>query len=89
MRQAAGADRVEVMSPDRRPGPEADRLEEVRAGLPWEDGEWVPLCCLASRVTGLRIEPEWFNGDFAVMPVIPVDDDPAEHDLPPGRGADL
>jgi hypothetical protein len=76
----------EVMSPDRRHGADPDCLEEVRAGLPWEDGEWVPLMlALASRVTGLRIEPEWFNGDFAVMPVIPVDDDPASMIYPPAE----
>ena len=74
----------EVMSPGRRHGADPDCLEEVRAGLPWEDGEWVPLMlALASRVTGLRIEPEWFNGDFAVMPVTPVDDDPASMIYPP------
>jgi hypothetical protein len=76
----------EVMSPDRRHGADPDCLEEVRAGLPWEDGEWVPLMlALASRVTGQRIEPEWFNGDFAVMPVIPVDDDPASMIYPPAE----
>ena len=74
----------EVMSPDRRHGADPDCLEEARAGLPWEDGEWVPLMlALASRVTGLRIEPEWFDGDFAVMPVSPVDDDPASTIYPP------
>jgi Family of unknown function (DUF6461) len=74
----------EVMSPDRRHGADPDCLEEARAGLPWEDGEWVPLMlALASRVTGLRIEPQWFNGGFAVMPVIPVDDDPASMIYPP------
>jgi Family of unknown function (DUF6461) len=74
----------EVMSPGRRHGADPDCLEEVRAGLPWEDGEWVPLMlALVSRVTGLRIEPEWFNGDFAVMPVTPVDDDPASMIYPP------
>lgn len=74
----------EVMSPGRRHGADPDCMEEVRAGLPWEDGEWVPLMlALASRVTGLRIEPEWFNGDFAVMPVTPVDDDPASMIYPP------
>ena len=41
------------------------------------------MFALASRVTGLRIEPEWFNGDFAVMPVTPVDDDPASMIYPP------
>ena len=76
----------EVMSPDRRHGADPDCLEEARAGLPWEDGEWVPLMlALASRVTGLRIEPEWFNGDFAVMPVTPVDDDPASMIYPPAE----
>ena len=76
----------EVMSPGRRHGADPDCLEEVRAGLPWEDGEWVPLMlALASRVTGLRIEPEWFNGDFAVMPVTPVDDDPASMIYPPAE----
>jgi hypothetical protein len=45
----------EVMSPDRRHGADPDCLEEARAGLPWEDGEWVPLMlALAFRVTGLR-----------------------------------
>ena len=74
----------EVMSPDRRHGADPDCLEEARAGLPWETGEWVPLMlALASRVTGLRIEPEWFNGDFAVMPVTPADDDPASAIYPP------
>ncbi len=74
----------EVMSPDRRHGADPDCLEEARAGLPWETGEWVPLMlALASRVTGLRIEPEWFDGDFAVMPVSPVDDDPASTIYPP------
>jgi hypothetical protein len=74
----------EVMSPDRRHGANPDCLEEARAGLPWETGEWVPLMlALASRVTGLRIEPEWFDGDFAVMPVSPVDDDPASTIYPP------
>lgn len=74
----------EVMSSDRRHGADPDCLEEARAGLPWETGEWVPLMlALASRVTGLRIEPGWFNGDFAVMPVSPVDDDPASAIYPP------
>lgn len=76
----------EVMSPGRRHGADPDCMEEVRAGLPWEDGEWVPLMlALASRVTGLRIEPQWFNGDFAVMPVTPVDDDPASMIYPPAE----
>lgn len=80
----------EVMSPDRRHGADPDCLEEARAGLPWEAGEWVPLMlALASRVTGLRIEPEWFNGDFAVMPVIPVDDDPAAISFALDAGASL
>lgn len=74
----------EVMSPDRRHGADPDCLEESRAGLPWETDEWVPLMfALASRVTGLRIEPEWFNGDLAVMPVSPVEDDPASTIYPP------
>jgi hypothetical protein len=76
----------EVMSPDRRHGADPDCLEEARAGLPWETGEWVPLMlALASRVTGLRVEPGWFNGDFAVMPVTPVDDDPASMIYPPAE----
>jgi hypothetical protein len=74
----------EVMSPGRRDGADPDCLEEARAGLPWETGEWVPLMlALASRVTGLRIEPQWFDADFAVMPVTPVDDDPASMIYPP------
>ena len=43
------------------------------------------MLALASRVTGLRIEPEWFDGDFAVMPVSPVDDDPASTIYPPAE----
>ena len=76
----------EVMSPGRRHGGDPDCLEEARAGLPWGTGEWVPLMlALASRVTGLRIDPQLFDGDFAVMPVTPVDDDPASMIYPPAE----
>lgn len=74
----------EIMSPDRRHGADPDCLEEARAGLPWETGEWVSLMlALASRVTGLRVERGWFDGDFAVMPVSPVADDPTGMIYPP------
>jgi hypothetical protein len=74
----------EVMSPDRRYGADPDSLEEMRAGLPWEDGEWVQLMlALASRVTGLQVEPGWLDGDFTVVPVSPVDDDPTTVIYPP------
>lgn len=35
------------------------------------------MLALASRVTRLRFEPEWFAGDFLTAPVTPVRDDPA------------
>ena len=74
----------EVMSPGRRQGADPDCLEEARSGLPWETGEWVPLMlALASRVTGLRAEPEWLAGDFLTAPVRPVADDPAATIYPP------
>ena len=74
----------EVMTPGRRDGEDPDCLEEARAGLPWETGEWVPLMlALMSRVTGLRVAPEWFDGDFTVVPVHAVEDDPASTVYPP------
>jgi hypothetical protein len=74
----------EAMSPGQRHGADPDCLEEARAGLLWETGEWVPLMlALASRVTGLRVAPESLDGDFTVVPVNPVADDPASTINPP------
>ena len=74
----------EVMSPGRRDGEDPGCLEEARAGLPWDAGERVPLMlALMSRVTGLRVAEEWCDGDFAVVPVHPVADDPASTVYPP------
>lgn len=68
----------EAMSPDQRHGAEPDSLEQARAGLPWDTGEWVPLMlALVSRVTGFRLEPEFLAGDFLTAPVTPMPDDPA------------
>jgi hypothetical protein len=74
----------EVMTPDRRDGADPDCLEEARAGLPWQTGEWVALMlALASRVTGERVAEEWLDGDFTVVSVHPVDDDPTTTINPP------
>jgi hypothetical protein len=74
----------EAMTPDRRWGADPDGLEAARAGLPWATGDWVPLLlALAARVTGVRVLPEWLEGDFLVAPVEPLDDDPASTVNPP------
>ena len=57
----------EAMTPDRRFGADPDALETARAGLPWATGDWVPLLlALAARVTGVRVRPDWLEGDFLV-----------------------
>lgn len=74
----------DAMAPDRRFGADPDGLEAARAGLPWATGDWVPLLlALAARVTGVRLRPEWLEGDFLVVPVVPPDDDPATSVYPP------
>src|ERR1700691_3663128 len=55
----------EAMTPDRRWGADPDALEAARSGLPWATGDWVPLLlALAARVAGVRMRPEWLEGDF-------------------------
>jgi Family of unknown function (DUF6461) len=74
----------EAMTPDRRFGADPDALENARTGLPWATGDWVPLLlALAARVTGVRMLPQWLEGDFLVVPVEPLDDDPATSVYPP------
>jgi hypothetical protein len=61
----------EAMAPNWRHGADPDCLEEIRAGLPWEDGDWVALMfALAARVTGQVVEPGWLKGEFTVYPVV-------------------
>lgn len=68
----------EAMSPGRRDGDDPDSLQELSAGLPWESGEWVPLMlALMARVTGIKAVPEWLDEEYDVVPISPVDDDPA------------
>ena len=74
----------EAMSPGRRHGADPDCLEEERTGLPWDSGEWVSLMlALLARVTGVRAGAEWLEGEYAVVPISPVDDDPATTINPP------
>lgn len=63
----------DAVFPDRRAGDDPDCLEELRAGLPWDQPELVPvMLALAARITGLAIMPEWFDGNFDVVPVEPL-----------------
>ena len=41
------------------------------------------MLALASRVTGEWVAEEWLDGDFTVVPVHPVDDDPTTTINPP------
>lgn len=76
----------EAGDPGRRHGADPDCLEEARSGLPWDDGDWVALMlALAGRVTGLRPGPEWLAREFAVVPLSPVENDPADSVYPPGE----
>jgi hypothetical protein len=61
----------EAMAPNSRHGADPDCLEEIRADLPWDDGDWIELMfALAARVTGQVVEPEWLRGEFTVYPVV-------------------
>ena len=66
----------EAISPGRRSGTDPDRLEELRADLPWGDADPVALMlALAGRVTGAPVRPEWLTGEFTVVPLEPLAED--------------
>lgn len=86
---AGGRQLVEfdALFPDRRYGDDPDCLEELRAGLPWDQPELPPvMLALAARVTGLALGPELFDGDFDVVPVEPLLE-AIRSELDPGHAA--
>lgn len=67
----------ETMSPDRREGTDPDVLEPLRAGLPWENADWVPLMlALVGRVTGEHLLPSVLAGEFRLFPLTPWPEQP-------------
>lgn len=64
----------EARSPDRRSGAEPDRLEQLRAGLPWEapDADRVALMlALTARIAGIALAPPSLTGLFTAIPLRP------------------
>lgn len=66
----------DVMAPDGRHGDAPDCLEGFRAGLPWDDGDWIQLMfALSARVLGRPFERAWLDEDFTIVPILTWPDD--------------
>nr|WP_241684333.1 DUF6461 domain-containing protein [Actinomadura sp. J1-007] len=66
----------DVMAPDGRHGDAPDCLEGLRAGLPWDDGDWIQLMfALSARVLGRPFERAWLDEDFTIVPILTWPDD--------------
>ncbi|MET7808571.1 DUF6461 domain-containing protein [Micromonospora chersina] len=71
----------EALFPDDRGGLDPDALEELRAGLPWDDATGATeqlMLALAARITGVEFTPDLLAGPMPAVRLRPWPQDVAE-----------
>jgi hypothetical protein len=75
----------EALFPDDRSGLDPDALEDLGAGLPWDDAVGAAeqlMFALAARITGIEFIPDLLAGPMLSVPLRPWPDDVAERVSP-------
>lgn len=66
--------KFEALFPDDRSGADPDALEDLRAGLPWDeavDAAEQLMFALAARITGIEFTPDLLAGPMLAVPLRP------------------